>query len=281
MAVPWMAEAIHAFSNHGISVTQRLIQANVAIPSLLAREVDVVEISAAPVITADLNGNADLAFIASVLNHPVLSLYVAPAIKSAADLKGKILATDRPSTPSDYAMQAALELLGVKPSDVSLRPLGGSAVELPALLSGQVQGAILSPPQSFEAASKGFTDLQDTFSIPYQNVGIVAVRSRLDELSSAIPPFLLALRDGIKAFNSQPDLAMRVLQQYTKDNNAESLKKSYDFYHTKATFEPTLQPTLEGISAMLKSLSSSIPAAKSAKPKQFVATQFLDQLPKP
>jgi hypothetical protein len=56
-----------------------------------------------------------------------------------------------------------------------------------AMLSGQVHAGIAAPPQSFQLEAKGFRLLQDTFRQPYQNLGLVAKRSRLDELAPTCP----------------------------------------------------------------------------------------------
>jgi ABC-type nitrate/sulfonate/bicarbonate transport system substrate-binding protein len=275
MAPLWMADATKAFSQHGVNVTVRFIQANAAVPALIAKEVDMLEISAAPVITADLNGHADLVYVASVLNHSTFVLVVKNDVKTGADLKGKTIASDRPGTPTDYGMQAALGLLKLQPSDVTVRTLGSSNVILQAMLSGQVDGGLLGQPESFQAETKGFHVIQDTFGIPYQNTGMVAQKARLDQLAPAMPGFLAALRDGIQTFNQQPDVAIKVLKDYTKESDADILKKTYDLHHDRAPFEASLQPTLEGLKAMANALGETIPAAKTAKPEQFVDTRFL------
>jgi len=276
----WMAEQTGAFAKHGVNVTVKFIQANAAVPALIAKEVDALEISAAPVITADLNGNADLVFVASMLNHATFVLEAKNDIKTGAELKGKTLGSDRPGTPGAYGTQAALSLLGLKTSDVTIRELGSANVVLQAMLSGQLDAGTLGQPESFAAEEKGFHLLQDTFGIPYQNTGIVVQRSRLDQLAPALPGTLLALRDGMVAYNQQRDLGIKVLQQYTKEENQDILGKTYDLHHDKAPFELTLKPTLEGLKAMSNALGETIPAAKTADPAQFVDTRFLKDVPK-
>ena len=281
MAPLWMADATHAYANHGLSVTMRLIQGGATIPALIAGDVDLFQISAGPVITADLNGNADLVFIASALNHATFALYALPSITNAADLKGKVVASDKPGQPSDYALRVALSLLGVKTSEVSILPIGAGNVAFPAMETGQVQASMLAPPESFHAQDKGYRMLQDIFSQPYQNIGIVALRSRLTALAPLLPDFLAAYRQGILDYNSQPDVAMTVIQKYTKETDPATLKRSYEFQHTAVPYNPSLQPTMKGLQAMIDFLAPSLPpTAKNAKPAQFVDTRFLAQLPK-
>jgi len=147
------------------------------------------------------------------------------------------------------------------------------------MLSGQVQAGVVAPPQSFVVESKGFHLLQDIFSQPYQNTGLVVKRSRLDELASSLVPLLAGYRDGILAWNSQPDLAMQVQDQYAKVGDPDILRKTYDFYTKTAPFDPSLQPTVPGIKAMMDFLKSSVPNVSNYTPEQFVDTRFLAQLP--
>jgi hypothetical protein len=147
------------------------------------------------------------------------------------------------------------------------------------MLSGQVPAGIVAPPQAFQVEAKGFHLLQDIFSQPYQNVGVVARRSRLDELAPALRPLLASIRDGIQAWNKQPELAMKVMGEYANVSDAEILKKTYDFYTKTAPYEPSLQPTLPGIKAMMDFLAPTVPKVANYTPEQFVDTRFLSQLP--
>lgn len=272
----WMAEAVHAFDAQHISVKSTFTQSAVAIPALIAKDTDAVLISAAPVITADLNGNADLVYVASVLNHPTIAIYANPSIKTAADLKGKTISSDRPGTPDDYGMRVALRLLGVNQSDVTMLQLG-SVANYAALTSGQVQAATLSPPYSFRAESQGYPKLKDLTSVEYQNVGVVVSRSRIQALTPVLPGLLAGLRQGIQAYSSQPDLAKQVLSKNMDETDPDILDKTYRMYRESAPFEPSLKPTLEGLQGMLDFLGDSLPTAKSAKADQFVDSRFLSQ----
>jgi ABC-type nitrate/sulfonate/bicarbonate transport system substrate-binding protein len=278
-AALWMAKAIGAFDKYGLTVDVQYIETATAVPAMVANQIDAQEVSAATIITADANGDLDLVMIGAALNHPILGLYTVPEITNAEQLRGKIVASDKPGTPTDYAARLSLSLLGLTPSDVDLRIVGSAAEVTPAMLSGQVPAGVVAPPQSFQVEAKGFHLLQPLFDQPYQNVGVVARRSRMDELGSALPALLASIRDGIQAWNAQPDLAMKTLDDYSKVGDADVLKRTYDFYTKTAPFEPTLQPTLPGIKAMMDFLSPAVPKLANYTPEQFVDTRFLAKLP--
>jgi ABC-type nitrate/sulfonate/bicarbonate transport system substrate-binding protein len=278
-AALWMAKAIGAFEKYGLTVDVQYIETATAVPAMVANGIDAQEVSAATIITADANGDLDLVMVGAALNHPILGLYTVPEITNAEHLRGKIVASDKPGTPTDYAARLSLSLLGLTPTDVDLRIVGSAAEVTPAMLSGQVPAGVVAPPQSFQVEAKGFHLLQSLFDQPYQNVGLVARRSRMDELGTALPALLASLRDGIQAWNAQPELAMKTLDDYSKVGDPDVLKRTYEFYTRTTPFEPTLQPTLPGIKAMMDFLAPTVPKLANYTPEQFVDTRFLSKLP--
>ncbi|HLQ31433.1 MAG TPA: ABC transporter substrate-binding protein [Chloroflexota bacterium] len=278
-SIPWIADATGAFAKRGLSVSMPFMeQTPAAFAAMVAGEVNAMEVSAAPVITANVNGKLDLVYVASIMNHPQFALYVGPSIKTAEDLKGKVLATDQPYFPNDYGMQIALSKLKLKASDVQLRRIGSTDKEWAALSSKQVDGAILSPPFAFTAEKAGYHVIADTFDVPYQNVGIVMPRSRIDSLTPALMPMLLAIREAIQTYNTQADAAMKIISERTKETDPEILKKTYEFYKTQAPWEPSLQPTLPGIQGMMDFLAGGTPEIKNTKPEQYVDLRLLQKL---
>src|SRR5687767_15090469 len=201
MASLWMAKEIGGFDKEGVEVEVLSMASSVAIPALIANEIDAVQVSAAPVITASLRGH-DVVFVAGLLNTMIWDFYARPEIKSAEQLKGKVIGTDRPATPIAYGTLVALKKVGLSPKDVQLFPIGSSAQVVAALHAGQVAGGIASPPASFQLDRMGFRTLTSLLDVPYQNVGIVIKRSRFDELKDRLLPLLRALRAGIDRYYS-------------------------------------------------------------------------------
>ncbi|MBV9547136.1 MAG: ABC transporter substrate-binding protein, partial [Chloroflexi bacterium] len=106
----WMAKATNAFDKYGVSVDIQFIETSAAVPAIISNSIDAEEVSAAPIITADVNGGLDLVFIGSALNHPILALYAVPEITNAEQLKGKAIASDKAGTPTDYSARVSLSL---------------------------------------------------------------------------------------------------------------------------------------------------------------------------
>ena len=184
-----MARETGALGKEGLETEIISMPSSAAIPALVANEIDVVQVSAAPVITASLRG-LDVVFIAGLLNTMIWDFYVRPEIKTNEQLKGKIVGTDRPGTPVAYGTMVALNKLGLTAKDVQLRILGSSPAIVAAFYAGQISGGIGSPPASFQMERSGMRSVVSLLDVPYQNVGLVVRRSRMDELANRFLPML-------------------------------------------------------------------------------------------
>jgi len=276
MASLWMAKEIGGFAKEGLDVEVISMSSSNAIPALIANELDAVQVSAAPVITASLRG-IDVVFIAGLLNTMIWDFYVRPEIKSVEQLKGKIVGTDRPATPVRYGTMVALKKLGLTPKDVQLFPLGSSPQIVAAFYAGQIAGGVGSPPASFQMERAGFRSMVSLLDVPYQNVGIVVRRSRMDELRPRLVPLLRSIRAGIEHFYADKPFAMKVIGKYTKESDQDVLDRTYEFYK-KAGFRREMVTSEPGLQGMLDFLSETIPEAKTAKPAQFFDDRFLRQV---
>ena len=84
MASMWMAKESGGFAKEGLDVEMISMSSVLALPALIANEVDVIQVSAAPVITASLRG-FDAVFIAGMLNTMIWDLYARPEIKTPSN----------------------------------------------------------------------------------------------------------------------------------------------------------------------------------------------------
>jgi ABC-type nitrate/sulfonate/bicarbonate transport system substrate-binding protein len=277
MASLWMAKESGAMAKAGLDVEMISMSSTLALPALLANEVDVIQVSAAPVITASLRG-ADVVFIAGMLNTMIWDLYARPDIKSAEQLKGKIVGTDRPGSPVAYGTLVALRKLGLTSRDVQLRPFGGSVQVASALQTGQIAAGAAGPPVSFHVERGGFHSLASTLDQPYQNVGLVVRRSRMNELASRLVPLLRSVREGIDRYYADKAFALKVIPKYTRDSDADIIERTYEFYR-KAGFRRELMISEPGMRGIMNFLAeTTVPEAKNAEPAQFFDDRFVRQL---
>jgi len=276
MASMWMAKETGGFAKEGLDVEMISMSSTLALPALLANEVDVIQISAVPLINASLRG-FDVVFAAGMLNTMIWDLYARAEIKSAEQLKGKIVGTERPGSPVAYGTLVALRKLGLTAKDVQLRILGGSEQITAALLTGQIVAGAAAPPVSFQLDRAGFHSMSSTLDQPYQNVGVVMRRARMDELAPRVVPLLRAVRAGIDRYYSDKPFTMKVIAKYTKEKDPDIIDRTYEFYR-KAGFRRELMISEPGIQGILDFLSDTLPETKKATPGQFFDDRFVRQL---
>ncbi len=276
MASLWMAKESGGFAKEGLDVEIISMPSSLAIPALIANEVDVIQVSAVPVITASLRG-FDVVFAAGLLNTMIWDLYARPELKSAEQLRGKIIGTDRPGSPAAYGTLIALRKLGLTPKDVQLRPFSDTIQIAAALQTGQISAGVAGPPVSFRLERGGFHSMATTLDQPYQNVGIVVRRGRMDELASRLVPLLRSIRAGIDRYYNDKAFTMNVIAKYTKETDPDIVERTYEFY-SKAAFRRDLTISEPGIKGILDFLSDTVPEAKKATPAQFFDDRFVRQL---
>ncbi|HEY7164310.1 MAG TPA: ABC transporter substrate-binding protein [Candidatus Binatia bacterium] len=279
MAPLWMAAETGALKAEGIEPELVLVDSRAAIAALIAKEIDALEISMPAVVPAALAGG-DITMIAGMLNKMIFSFHAAREIKSAEQLRGKVVGSDRPGTPADYGGRTSLSLLGLRPdTDVTVLRIGGSNLLWPALQTGQVAAATLSPPQSFNADAFGFNRLVTTYHLPYQNVGIVIRKSDVETKSNAWLRVLRSVREGIHRWYHDPKLSRDILFKYTKERDPEKLQKTYEFFTRQAGFNEDLEISESGTQQILNFLGTTVlPAAKGALARQFYDTRILEKL---
>ena len=127
---------------------------------------------------------------------------VQPEIKSVADLRGRVIAVDAPNTA--YAILAKKILLnnGLKEGqDYSLKPVGGSAQRLKAMLENKELAAVLlNVPFSIQATQNGLKSLGRTVDLlgPYQATGAYVMRAWAQTNAQALERYIAAYVESLR-----------------------------------------------------------------------------------
>jgi hypothetical protein len=151
--------------------------------------------------------------------------------------------------------------VGLSSRDVQLRPFGGSVQVASALQSGQIAAGAAGPPLSFHVERSGFHSLASTLDQPYQNVGLVVRRSRINELAPRLVPLLRSVREGIDRYYADKPFTLKVIPKYTRDTDADIIERTYEFYR-KAGFRRELMISEPGMRGILNFLSDTVLEAK-------------------
>ena len=125
-------------------------------------EIDAGKNATPYLIQAVLKGSDAVAIIAQTTN-PVYSLMVRPAVKSFADLKGKVIGL---STPGDTITLSTVRLLahrGIKASYFQAKPVVGTSARFDCLKSGECVAVPMGQPEDLGAIKQGYPRLGFTY----------------------------------------------------------------------------------------------------------------------
>lgn len=248
---------------------------------LVAGDVDIASLGGGPVMAASLSG-ADLKVIGNNVNKLIFSLHARPEIKSIEELRGKRIAVSRFGSSSDVAARHALRKYNLDPlKDITLMQLGTMSNMFGALKSGAVEASMVSPPTQFLSEKMGFKEILSVtdMDLAYPNPAMAVSGDLIRRRPDIIDRFLRAYVRAIHRARIDRDSTIKTLAKYTTVTDSALLARSYDFYMSKV-LERAPYINLQGMQNALDDVARTVPAAKNAKPEQFVDLRFLDRIEK-
>jgi NitT/TauT family transport system substrate-binding protein len=164
-------------------------------------------------------------------NMPLFDWYAHPKFKSIAETKGGRYAVSKFGGLSDMLTRYVLRRAGLDPEkDVTILQLGGSTQFLGAMEAGQLDAAILSFPQTYMAAEKGFVKLvsQREHIAPDWPTHVVYTKEEfISKNPDTIKALLRATGKAIDWIKAKPDEAAKVASKSLKFK-VEHCRKAID-----------------------------------------------------
>ncbi len=278
----WVAHDAGYFAKEGLQDDIILIPSGTQLAQVtVAGEIDIGSLNGSSAIAAALQG-ADLKIIGNSGNKMVFSLYVRPEIKSVEQLKGKKIGVTRFGSAPDISVRYALRKYNINPDkDLTLIQLGFMATVAGGLQGGSIEGGVVSPPTQFAVEKAGFKELINItdMDFAFPNPALVAVGSIIRSKPDVINRFMRAYVRGMHRARTDPAFTYKSMAKYTKIEDTAVLHKAYEFYMSKV-LEKAPYINMVGVQNVLDDLVKTVPAAKNAKPEQFVDMRFLETLEK-
>jgi ABC-type nitrate/sulfonate/bicarbonate transport system substrate-binding protein len=278
----WVAQDAGYFAREGLENQLILIPSGTQLAQVtVAGEIDIGSLNGSSAMAAAMQG-ADLKIIGNAGNKMIFSLYVKPEIKTVEALKGKKIGITRYGSAPDISIRYALKKYNLNPEkDVTLIQLGFMATVAGGLQGGTVDGGVVSPPTLFAVEKMGFKELINItdMNFAFPNPSLVAVGAILRNRPEVINGFMRAYARGIQRARSDKEFTLKSMAKYTKIEDTTVLQKAYALYIEKV-LEKAPYINMAGLQNALDDLAKTIPAAKNAKPEQFVDLRFLDKLEK-
>lgn len=276
----WAAYEAGLFQKRGIRVDLRYIApSSLALQSLLAGEVDVIQ-GAAPSVVQAAAAGAELSIIASGFDKLSLSLMAAPSIEKVEDLKGKVVAVTRFGSVGDFGIRVLLNRKGLRPDqDVSLIQTGGLPESLSALAGGRAHAALLDPPATLRAKALGIKELMtpSEINIPLSMYSLLGTKKFISANRDTLRRFLAGYVEGVQRSKQDAPFALQVMGKYLKTEDQAILRGTYDFHVTGLMLaQPFTSP--ESVKSAIEFVGQKDARARRLKPEDVIDNSLLQDI---
>lgn len=278
----WVAHDAGYFAKEGLEDQMILIPSGSQLAQVAtAGEVDLAALNGSSAMAAALQG-ADLKIVGNTTNKLIFSIYVRPEIKSVEALKGKKIGITRFGSATDVAARVALRKHNLDPQrDVTILQMGAMTSIMGGLQGGAIDGGLVSPPTLFAVDRMGFKELINVtdMNLAFPNPSLVAQGGIMRKKPDLVDRFMRAYARAIHRARSDKELTLKSIAKYTKIEDPAVLNKAYDLYVGKV-IEKAPYIDMTGMKNALDDLAKTVPAARDAKPEQFIESRYLDNLEK-
>jgi len=183
-----------------------------------------------PTVVTNILQGGDVISVACITHTFTTPMYVQPSITSLQQLRGKKVGVSRLGAVTHLTADSILRRARV--GDVTIIQTGGIPESMAALMSGNVAGAMVNPPNNIILREKGFREIVGAKQLKEMNLrfpenGVMARRTWAEKNSDVIKRFIKSIAEGLKRMHDDKEFAIKTLSKYTKVTDAKSLDESY------------------------------------------------------
>jgi NitT/TauT family transport system substrate-binding protein len=276
----FMAQQEGLFKKNGVDVELlHIASSSRGIQAILAGEIAFSYMDGVNQVQANLKG-ANLAFVLGATNRQVFSLMARPEIKRIADLKGKKIGITRVGSSTHTSALFALNSAGLKTGDYQILPLVEVPNILTALMAGQIDAGVVSPPTNSRARKTGFNELMNLAKDgpEFVSVAVGASRNYINANQDIVRRVVRSYAEGVQIFKSNKAAAQRMMQKYLHVKEPDILEDAYNQFREYLEYPPYV--TRKGMDNVLVEVAASDASAKNAKPEDFMDMRFVAELEK-
>jgi ABC-type nitrate/sulfonate/bicarbonate transport system substrate-binding protein len=184
-----------------------------------------------PFLSAVLRGSREIGFIAAPLDRPDWFLSARPEIKSAADLKGKLIGVASLQVGEAWLTRSWLKQQGCNESECGLINVGTTPSKFAALQRGSIAAAVMFQPLGITVEQMGFPTLYRYADGPRFPPVIYAVSRKWAAVNDRGKRVARALVRAHKwLFDpANREAAIAILQKYSK-RERPVMEANYDFF---------------------------------------------------
>jgi len=274
----WVAGEAQLFQKNGITAEVLYLESALVRTALIAGDIVMGGMSGTTMAAPRLQG-ADPIIIASFLNSLQYRLVVRPEIKTPTQLKGKRIGVAGFGLGAHRGAQIMVAKLGLNPdNDVVMLQIGGDPTRLSALLSGTIDASVFNPPlykRAVEAGMRVLANIEE-MGFPVQASALVTTEQFVRKNPDLMRRAMRSIIESIYVIKSNPELTKRAIRKYMRFRDDRDTDEAYQIMRDVTPRKP--YPTVEGIKTVLDELALKVPAARTAQPREFMDTRFIEEL---
>jgi ABC-type nitrate/sulfonate/bicarbonate transport system substrate-binding protein len=278
----WLAVEEKLFERRGLDVELQFVGGSSAIlQAMMGGQFDVGGVGGGDIAPLRLAGG-DVVMFGSYMSIFSQEGMVRPEIEQAADLRGKTLGVTRLGASSHYATIAMLASGGLRSDDATMIQTGGVGESAAALLSGNVDGAMLGFPQNLEARRAGFRrlvnfqELGDYGLFPQNVLGARESWLREPANRALTLQFLRALSDALVLAKAGGPEAQAAIRKYAKVDDDAILQATVDFY--REFFPADLRVSEKSVANMLQFVALDHPDVRGIDPRTLYDNGLVEEI---
>jgi NitT/TauT family transport system substrate-binding protein len=278
----WVAKDKKIFDKYGLDVQLIFVMGGALVSQMLAAGEIQIAANAPAALVSLIGGGENIAMFLGISNTSPFTLVTQPAIKKAADLRGKRLGTARFGGSSHVSALIALDHLGLdtKRDNVILLQTGLDPERMAALEQKALDAAMLQRLATKTMLGKGYTQLLNLnqAKIPYQNTVLAARRDYMTSHAKVFESFIRALVEGYAyVFNKENKQAVK--EVLAKNLRLPSPDAAEDFYlEALEELDRKPYPTVEGTRTVIKYVGERNPKVASLKAEEIIDASWLKKL---
>jgi NitT/TauT family transport system substrate-binding protein len=276
----FMAQQEGLFKKNGLDAELlHMASSSRGIQAILAGEIGFSYMDGSNQVQSNLKG-ANIAFVAGATNRQVFSLMAKPDIKRIADLRGKKIGITRIGSSTHTSALFALNSAGLKQNDYQILPLMEVPNILTALMAGQVDAGVVSPPTNSRARKEGFNELMNLAKDgpEFVSVAVGASRGYIKANEDIVRRVVRSYAEGVQIFKTNKASAQRMMQKYLRVKDQDILDDAYNQFREYLEYPPYV--TRKAIENVIADIATTDAAAKTAKPEDFMDMRFVAELDK-
>ncbi|HLG71166.1 MAG TPA: ABC transporter substrate-binding protein [Chloroflexota bacterium] len=278
-APEWVAQGAGYFRQQGLDVALPFSSPASLTAGLISGGFDVGYGSPGSVAAADAHG-ADLVIFGATYEGSQFSIVARPDIKSVPDLKGKKVGATQRGATTDFLIRKVAQQQGLGPNDVTVVYIPDQATQIPALVSGALDAAVLTEPLTSLATAQGMhvifgpdTKGADEFvsmSVVTTKKGYLAAHRDL------LKRFLMANIQGVHLIKTNPDEAAKYIGSYMKMDDQAVLRQS--LVSVKGVLRDDFSLTMPGLQSVIDNTAATDADVAKVKPQDITDLSLVDEI---